>query len=102
MKKIYDNHLMKHVGKFYCYNDLDYCDVAYIRMALKDSVELMQNIYDKFIKQKRPKKMIKGAKKNLDWATEKLCYFEDKLNLQDEWLKKNFDKAGMLNGWLID
>ena len=53
MKKIYDNHLMKHVGKFYCYNDLDYCDVAYIRMALKDSVELMQRTYENFVEQKK-------------------------------------------------
>ena len=88
---------MKTDDDYYSINNLTLCDVAYIRMALKDSVELMQQIHDKFIEQKRPKKMIKGAKKNLDWAIKKLDYFESKLSYQNEWLKKNFQKICAVN-----
>ena len=72
----------------FTFADLSICDVATIRMALKDSVELAIIIHEKFVSQKRSSKMINQAKSNIDHAKEKLNYFEKKLHYQSEWVEK--------------
>ena len=71
--------------------DLTMGDIAIIRMALKDSVELAERIHEKFVNEKRSKKMIKQAKWNIEHAKNKIQYFEDKIQYsQVEWILNYF------------
>jgi len=69
--------------------DLTIGDVAIIRMALKDSVILAEKFHEKFVNEKRSKKMIKQAKWNIEQARKKINYFEDKIQYsQLEWISR--------------
>ena len=71
--------------------DLTWGDIAILRMALKDSVELAKRTHEKFVSEKRPKKMIKQAKWNIEHAENKIQYFEDKIQYsQVEWILNYF------------
>ena len=72
----------------FAYADLTIGDVAMIRMGLKDSIELAERYYEKFVSEKRSKKMIKQAKWNIQHAKEKLVQLEKKLHFQNEWVDK--------------
>ena len=68
--------------------DLTIGDIAIIRMALKDSLTLAEKHLEKFVSEKRSKKMIKQAKWNIEHAKEKLVQLEKKLHYQSEWVDK--------------
>ena len=68
--------------------DLTIGDIAIIRMALKDSLTLAEKHLEKFVSEKRSKKMIKQAKWNIQHAKEKLVQLEKKLHYQSEWVDK--------------
>ena len=71
--------------------DLTIGDIAIIRMALKDSLTLAEKHYEKFVSEKRSKKMIKQAKWNIEHAKNKIYYFEDKIQYsQIEWILNYF------------
>ena len=72
----------------FAYADLSIGEVAMIRMGLKDSIELAERYYEKFVSEKRSKKMIKQAKWNIEHAKEKLVQLEKKLHYQSEWVDK--------------
>ena len=71
--------------------DLTIGDIAIIRMALKDSLTLAEKHLEKFVSEKRSKKMIKQAKWNIEHAKNKIHYFEDKIQYsQIEWILNYF------------
>tara|TARA_R100001510_G_C7442254_1_gene70935 strand:- start:124 stop:429 length:306 start_codon:yes stop_codon:yes gene_type:complete len=71
--------------------DLTMGDVAIIRMALQDSVILAEKYHEKFVNEKRSKKMIKQAKWNIEQARKKINYFENKIQYsQLEWILDYF------------
>lgn len=74
------------------YTDLTIGDVAMIRMGLKDSLILAEKYYEKFVNEKRSKKMIEQAKWNIEHAREKLIQLEKKLHYQSEWVDKYLQK----------
>ena len=75
----------------FAYADLSIGEVAMIRMGLKDSIELAERYYEKFVSEKRSKKMIKQAKWNIEHAKNKIHYFEDKIQYsQIEWILNYF------------
>lgn len=63
-------------------------DVANIRHCIKMAIGYCESTLDKFIEQKKPKRIIKEAFKNIEHLKEKLNYLEDNLHYQDEWIKK--------------
>lgn len=63
-------------------------DVANIRHCIKMAIDYCESTLDKFIEQKKPKRIIKEAVKNIEYLKEKLNHLEDNLHYQDEWIKK--------------